>query len=263
MNDMTNDSQIMKAISEQYGAALTMLEETVEDCDEELWQDTNRDPIIAQVVYHTIFEVDLYLSRNKTERENFKGKYGPEGNTFNEPNKPFTKDQLQIYIQEVRDKAEKIFTNLTIEQLMNEPVFEWHGVNLLSSLLYNLRHLMLHVGALHVRVNKEGKMPLRWVSTYPEAKGTKMNNLGVWHLQNGYLAEAEKIYLELIKDSENPLFYYNLACCYSLQDKKDQSIMTLKKCLSYDNVDRFKNLATTDKDFTNVKDLDGFKQLFL
>lgn len=258
---MSPDNQIMIAISEQYGAALKMLEDTIVECDEGLWQDSNRDTVISQVIYHTLFFVDFYLSKNEDEREIFKGKYGDDGQSFHEPNKIFTKDQLTTYLQEIKEKADKRFNDLTIQMLNDESVFEWHGSSVLSSLLYNLRHIMLHVGALHVRLNAVGQQALRWVNKFPEDEGERLNSLGFNYIQSGNLTEAEKIYVKLSTDSENPLFYYNLACCYSLQGKLEQSIETLTTCLKFDRKGRFKKLAKTDNDFSNLRETPEFERL--
>lgn len=165
---MSANTIISKALGEQYGAALTMLENTVINCDEDLWQDYKRETVISQVIYHTLFFVDYYLSKNKSERGNFKAKLGDdlmgERTDGMEWNKIFSRVELLDYLQVVRIKADKYFKNLTIETLNSEPVFEWHGNSVLSSLLYDLRHIMLHVGALHVRLNAVGKKPLKWVS---------------------------------------------------------------------------------------------------
>lgn len=261
---MTADTQLMEAISEQYGAALHMLENTITKCDQGLWENTTTETVISQVIYHTLFYVDFYLSKNKAEREAFKGKYGDDGESFHEPDKLFTKEQLTAYVQEIKQKANKRFNELTIQELNGEPVFEWHGSSELSSLLYNLRHIMLHVGALHVRINSIGNnMPLRWISKIPEEEGAEMGDLAFWHLQQGNLPEAEKIYYELSTRTKNPTIYYNLACCYSRQEKVEQSLKTLKTCLELDQNGRFKELAKTDKDFTNVRGLEAFKQLLL
>jgi tetratricopeptide (TPR) repeat protein len=257
---MSSENQLTKAIAEQYGAALKMLENTIKECDEGLWQDSKTDTVISQVVYHTLYYVDYYLSKNKAEKESFKGKYGRDGGSFHEPDKIFTKGQLTNYLQEIMEKADKRFNNITIQELVNKPVFEGQGSSLLSSLLYDLRHIMLHVGALHVRVNAQEKKPLRWISTYPEEEGEEKNDLAFWNLQNGNLPEAEKLYKELCTNSENSLFYYNLACCYARQGKVEQTIETLKTCLKYDN-GRFKELAKNDVDFANVRDKTEFSQL--
>ena len=149
---MTSDNQILQALSEQYGAALKMLENTIQECHEGLWKDSKTETVISQVVYHTLFYVDFYLSKNKAERESFKGKYGDDGQSFHEPDKFYTKEQLINYLQEIKEKANKRFNDLNIQELKEEPVFEWHGSSVLSSLLYNLRHIMLHDNELSLLV---------------------------------------------------------------------------------------------------------------
>ena len=62
MVNLTNDQKLIQAIAEQYGAAMTMLENTIVNCDEELWKDIERDTVISQVVYHTLYFIDIYLS---------------------------------------------------------------------------------------------------------------------------------------------------------------------------------------------------------
>ena len=165
---MNADQQLIQGIIEQYGAAFTMVENIIHNCDENLWQDYKRETIISQVVYHTIFFIDFYLAKDSAERESFKGKLGDdlmgERTDGMEWNRIFTKEELLAYMKDLRDKADKRFNNLTITELNSESVFEWHGSSVLSSLLYSLRHIMLHVGALHVRLNAVGKEPLKWVS---------------------------------------------------------------------------------------------------
>lgn len=158
---------IIQAIVEQYGAALKMLENAIVNCDESLWNRDNKGIIVSQVIYHTLYFVDIYLSKNKEELESFRGKLGEDGDAdtyIHEPDKTFTKQELLDYLSEIKVKANNRFTILSIEDLNAKPVFDWHGSSVLSSLLYNLRHIMLHVGALHVRLNAVGNEPLKWVS---------------------------------------------------------------------------------------------------
>ena len=159
------------ALAEQYGAAFKMLENIITDCPDELWNDTTKDMLVSQVVYHVIFFIDFYLSKDKNERGQFetsKGKLGDDlmGETINGKkwDKIYTKQELVEYLDDTRQKAQKRFTTLTLEELGQAPVFEWHGSSVLSSLLYDLRHVMLHIGALHVRVNAVRQEPMKWVS---------------------------------------------------------------------------------------------------
>ncbi|OLS22656.1 MAG: hypothetical protein HeimC3_29300 [Candidatus Heimdallarchaeota archaeon LC_3] len=170
MNKSSNQL-ITDAISEQYGASIQMLENIVKNCGEELWSDSNREIIISQVVYHVLFYIDFYLSKNKKERENFTPKLGPdqmgERTDGLKWDKIFTKEELLDYITDLKRKAKKRFTDLKLEELTIDSVFEWHGSSVLSSFMYNLRHIMLHVGALHVRLNVTGIEPQKWVSKAP------------------------------------------------------------------------------------------------
>ena len=120
---------------------------------------------------HTLFYIDYYLSLNQEERENFSPKLGDdlmgERTDGLEWNKIYTKDEMFEYLHDIRQKAMGRFENITLEELIRPSVFEWHGSSVLSSLLYNLRHVMLHVGALHVRLNMVAKEPQKWVSIAP------------------------------------------------------------------------------------------------
>lgn len=165
---MTENQLLSQALIEQYGAALTMVENAIKNCDQDLWQDSNREIIISQVIYHTLFFVDYYLSKDKSERENFKAKLGDdlmgERTDGMKWDKIYTREELLNYLNDIQFKAHNYFTELTVENLNEESVFEWHGSSVMSSLLYDLRHIMLHIGALHVRLNAVSKEPLKWVS---------------------------------------------------------------------------------------------------
>jgi len=56
---------------------------------------------------------------------------------------------------------------LTLEELIQPSVFEWHGGSIHSSLIYNIRHVMLHIGALNLRLLRKGINLDNWVSHAP------------------------------------------------------------------------------------------------
>ncbi|MFW9930803.1 MAG: DinB family protein [Candidatus Thorarchaeota archaeon] len=153
---------IMLSISEQYGAALKMLEDTINECPEDLWQHTDGETIISQIVFHVLFWIDRYLSKNKDEERIFKpymeNKHQKEGKIV------YSKQDLLDYSNFVRKKADTWFKVMTLDDLTSDSVYDFHGSTLLSSLMYDLRHIMLHVGALHVRLNRAGKDPMDWES---------------------------------------------------------------------------------------------------
>ena len=261
---MTNASPLIQGLSEQYGAGLKMVQYIIENCDDTLWNDYNREVVINQVVYHIIDSTDFYLSNNKAEVDSYEPKLGKDDGTFHDPSLKFTKQQLLDYLEVIKKKANKKFDDITLEDLDGQPLFDWHGTSVLGSLLYNLRHIMLHVGALHVRLNEVSKETLGWVSKiYGDERDVRdeLHNRGITFLQQGKLDEAEKVYLELIENSKDSRDYYNLACCYSLKNNSEKALNMLKTCLKYDQGNRFKGLAQKDKDFNNVRELPAFKEL--
>lgn len=166
---MTNDylvsSEILsKALFEQYGAALEMLEQVVKKCPEEIWDERTSGPPFWHVAYHTLWFVDWYLGGSKEERESFKPKYEVEKRLDMLPKEVLTREQLLSYLFDIKMKAKQRMNRLSLEELIQPSVFEWHGSSILSSMLYNLRHAMLHIGALNFRLLSKGIKLENWVS---------------------------------------------------------------------------------------------------
>ena len=165
---MNNGSKIfLDAISEQYGAAIAMLKKNLKSCPEEVWDDRTSGPPFWHVAYHVMWYLDWYLSDSKKARESFKSKFGkePSQDLNKEPEITLTQAQLLEYLSDIKEKAKNRFENLTSDELLQSSVFEWHGNSVLSSLLYNVRHLMLHIGALNLRLHSKGVKLENWVSS--------------------------------------------------------------------------------------------------
>ena len=64
----------------------------------------------------------------------------------------------------IKEKAKIRINNLTSDDLTQPSIFEWHGNSVLSSLLYNIRHIMLHIGALNLRLHRKGEKLDNWVT---------------------------------------------------------------------------------------------------
>lgn len=154
------------ALNEQYGAAIGMLEQNLKSCPKELWDDRTSGPPFWHVAYHAMWFLDWYLSESRETRENFKWKFGKKiPNDLRKTTELIlTQEQLFEYLSEIKEKAKIRFDNLTSDELIQPAIFEWHGNSVLSSLLYNLRHLMLHIGALNLRLHRTGVKLDNWVS---------------------------------------------------------------------------------------------------
>ena len=159
------DQKISTAIHEQYGAAIEMLENVIIKCPEEVWDDSRQGPPFWQVAYHTMFYLDWYLSSSKEERESFKPDYETEFRVLDsKPEGSLDRKQILTYLMKIKLKAKRRLETVTTKELKQPAFFEWHGSSILSSLFYNLRHVMLHVGALNSRLLRKGIKLDNWVS---------------------------------------------------------------------------------------------------
>ena len=165
MNDVSKT--FLDAISEQYGAAIAMLKKNLKSCPKEVWDDRTSGPPFWHVAYHVMWYFDWYLSDSKEARESFKSKFGDEvSQELNKaPEITLTATQLLDYLSDLKEKTKNRFENITSDELLRSSVFEWHGNSVLSSLIYNLRHLMLHIGALNLRLHSKGVKLENWVSS--------------------------------------------------------------------------------------------------
>jgi hypothetical protein len=143
-----------------------MLEQNLKSCPDEVWDDRTGGPPFWHVAYHAMWFLDWYLSDSKETRENFNWKFGKKipNALRNTPETALTKKQLFEYLSEIKEKAKIRFDNLTSDEFIQPSIFDWHGNSVLSSLLYNLRHVMLHIGALNLRLHRKGVKLDNWVS---------------------------------------------------------------------------------------------------
>ena len=162
---------IRDALVQQYGAAFKTLSNIISKCPNSLWEDESKGPSYYKIIYHILYFADLYLSRTKEERSAFKPRFEfAEDFSISKENfastywkKPLSKEECNLYLSEIINKAQIFFEQISITELISEPLFEWHGSSLLGSLIYNIRHIMLHVGALQGRLRLGGIEEKYWV----------------------------------------------------------------------------------------------------
>jgi len=152
-------------IWQQFGAAIGMLENAVRACPDELFGDRSRQPEFWYVVYHTLFWLDLYLHGS------VKGFAPPAPFTLEEldpagllPERPYTKDELLIYLDHGREKCKAISAALTDEAARQRCRFGWGEVSFAELLLYNMRHVQDHAGELHLILGQATGSAPDWVT---------------------------------------------------------------------------------------------------
>jgi hypothetical protein len=153
---------------QQHGAAIDMLERAMLACPDELWSDRSRRPEFWYVVYHTLFFLDLYASPS------IAGFAPPAPFTLDElepddrmPERPYTKSELQSYLEYCRTKCRAVIDALTDESAHRRCGIEWHDISEVELVLYSLRHVQHHSGQLYLILRQTIDSTPGWVKKGP------------------------------------------------------------------------------------------------
>ncbi|MFH0989605.1 MAG: DinB family protein [bacterium] len=151
-------------IWQQFGAAIDMLENAMLACPDDLWSDRTQKPEFWYTVFHTLFFLDLYLS------ESDKGFTPPVPFTLDEmdpagilPDRVYTKQELQAYLNHGRDKCRKILNALTDDKIVQRCSFDWLEISVTEVHLYNMRHVQHHAAQLNLILRQKTDSAPRWV----------------------------------------------------------------------------------------------------
>ncbi len=150
----------------QFGATIDMLENSIEACPEEIWDDGTRDfSSYWYMVSHTLFWLDLYLSGTA---ENFAP---PAPFTLDEldpagviPARTYTKDELLKYLRHCREKFREVVKNLTGEKANEICKFGSTEMKFGELLLDNMRHVQHHTAQLNLILRQRTDYAPPWIS---------------------------------------------------------------------------------------------------
>jgi hypothetical protein len=158
------DSFWKKVVWQQFGAAIETLENAMVACPEKLWNDRSRRPEFWYLVYHTLFWLDFNLS-DSPEGFSPPAPFGLEemDPTGIIPERPYTKDELQTYLEHGRKKCRDRIQALTEEKAHQRWVFGSVDLSVAELLLYNMRHVQHHAAQLNLILRQTIDSAPRWV----------------------------------------------------------------------------------------------------
>jgi hypothetical protein len=149
---------------QQFGAALDMFGQAMDECPDELWQrqmwgERSDRPELSEfwyVAYHTLFWLDLYLS-GEVDTFTPPAPFGlseldPAGAL---PERTYTKSELQTYFAHCRQKCRATIDALTDEQAWRRLTFGSREVAFAELLLYNMRHVQEHGAQLRMYLGQQ------------------------------------------------------------------------------------------------------------
>ena len=182
------ETMVRTALWQQFGAAIDMLENALLACPDTLWHghlwgdpsDPSLPPGFAAfwyIAYHTLFWLDLHLTNS------LEGFAPPTPFTQDEfgparvlPEQPYTKEELDAYLVQLRQKCQTILLSLSDEQAHRQVAFPWRWWKPMSFFelqLYTLRHVQEHAAQLSLFLGQHG-IPgeaLDWVGQAKDEAG--------------------------------------------------------------------------------------------
>jgi hypothetical protein len=155
----------------QFGAAIETLQNALNACTEELWQarlwrEAEVQPEFVEfwyIAYHAIFWLDYYCS------ESADGFTVPPPFTLSEfesgmlPQRVYTKQELQTYLEYARTKCHARIESLADENEPQRVRTNWRVKTLAELLLYNMRHVQEHAAQLNMLLGQNTDSAPGWV----------------------------------------------------------------------------------------------------
>jgi hypothetical protein len=167
------DTTWRTVIWQQFGAAIDMLGNAIRACPDPLWHDRlwdhpSEQPESSQfwyIAFHVLFWLDFYLSGSTD------GFAPPTPFTLDEfdpagrfPERPYSRQELQIYLEYGRKKCQATIEALTDEKAAQRCVFLWGEVSFAELLLYNMRHVQEHAAQLNIILGQKAGSAPGWVA---------------------------------------------------------------------------------------------------
>jgi uncharacterized damage-inducible protein DinB len=78
------------------------------------------------------------------------------------PERPYTKAELQAYLQYCRHKCQATIEGMTDEQAQQSYKFRWGDMPFIELMFYNLRHVQEHAAQLNLMLGQKAKIRAGW-----------------------------------------------------------------------------------------------------
>lgn len=138
-----------------FEAALCMLYKCIRECPSEHWESKVGRGSFHQIVYHTLYHVDLYLSLSIEVYNQTRSPRWISGERVGtESCLGLSRDESLAYLSHCRSKAVETLVAETNESLHARAGFDWLTLSRGELHLYSLRHVMHHTGQLSAYLRK-------------------------------------------------------------------------------------------------------------
>ncbi len=158
------NTELTYIIQSQYHAALTMLENSIKDCPNSLWDDDSYQNRYWQIAFHTLFYTHYYLSDFETDFEPW-AKYRKDHQYLSPDSSTLVIESYgqQDVLEYLKFCRKQVGERIPITNLDSPSGLEWLPTTKLELLLNNLRHIQHHAGQLIDRLRINAKISSEWI----------------------------------------------------------------------------------------------------
>ncbi|AEC01389.1 DinB family protein [Parasphaerochaeta coccoides] len=167
-NDETS-RRIIEPLQNQMLAALSVLNQCINNCPHDEWNKSHNDSPFSQVLWHVLFYADLYLSTSISEfksqvfhREHENIFRGYEELEWRKPEKTYTRDEIILYYDFCRNKIKEYFTRIHENDLYKKSNHK--NMTMIEALIEITRHIQHHAAQLGLRVQQITGKELEWIN---------------------------------------------------------------------------------------------------
>jgi hypothetical protein len=156
-------------IKKQMMAALATLNQCIENCSDVEWEKPHGDAVFSQVLFHTLFYLDYYLSSKhefklqQFHKENVSIFREYEEFEYKKAEQIYTRGEIRTYFNFCYKRIDEYFAKLEDNDLLAES-----GHNKMKNmelLIYGIRHIQHHAAQLGLRIQQVTGKELDWVSS--------------------------------------------------------------------------------------------------
>lgn len=170
---MDNLNTVRSALKSQYHAALAMLQEAIDRCPADLWDDRTHGAAFWQVAYHTLFYAHMYLQPTLKDFQPW-AEHQPDvqypsalpgqpraGSTLPLVPQPYSKAQMLAFLNLCDGLVDSGLSALDLHS--TESGFPWYSCTKLEHQIISLRHIQHHTAQLGDRLSRLQGHGLSWL----------------------------------------------------------------------------------------------------
>jgi hypothetical protein len=155
-------------IKSQYYASLEMLRQAILKCPDSLWASAEYKNPFWHTAVHAVFYAHFYLHPSENDFVPWDKQRDDvlplgEGQDY-DAGAPYSRDDVLAYLDLCLERMEELVDILDLEA---ESGFHWLPFDKLELQIYNIRHIMQHVGELCERLGATGDVEIGWVGKKP------------------------------------------------------------------------------------------------